>query len=567
MVVDNIKKYMLKYKFQLIKTIILGILNSLSFVLISLILKEITDTALSKDGERFTFVVIVSLILFILVGVINYLFYYTKTGYIKNIMVSLRGDVFKNISKKSYADFYGNSIGSYISNLINDLTLLENNYVTSIVDIVGEVVLFSCTIGVLININPIITIILLTISILMVIVPIIFGKKLNVLQINLSKALEVFTQKIKELLQGYEVINSFNLQKEIIYEFKDKNINYENSKLKYRRILFLSQSVSVSLSIICQLIAISIGGYFLMNDKISTGSLIAIIQLGTGILGPIQSIISHYTTIKSSKKIKEKIISLTNPVKPFNENNNKQKISRFNESIEIKNLNFGYNDSNLVIKDFSYVFQKNKKYLIIGESGCGKSTILKILLGYYTSYSGEILIDGVDYKTLDMSSINSVISLIDQNTYLFEKSIEENIKLNMKLDSKRYERLLKESKVDSFLPVLDSGLQYVLKDNGINLSGGQKQRISIARALAKNAPILIADEITSALDNKAAIEIENSILLFKDSTLISVSHKRNSDIMKKYDKILLMKAGSLVAEGSLDEISEYVNGKDVFEKG
>lgn len=557
---------MLKYKLQLIKTIILGILNSLSFILISLILKEITDTAISKDSARFTFISIISLVLFIVIGVINYLFHYIKSGYIKSVMILLRRDMFKNILKKSYIDFYDSSTGAYISNLINDLDILEKNYTTPIIDIIGEVVLFICTIVALININPIITVILLTISIVMVIVPIIFGKKLNLLQIKLSNSLEIFTQKIKDLVQGYEVINSFNLQKESIKDFEDKNINYESSKLKYIRTLFLSQSVSVSLSIICQLIAISIGGYFLMNEKISTGSLIAIIQLGTGILGPIQSIISHYTTIKSSKKIKEKIISLASPTKISNKNNSKNKILGFNDSIVIKNLSFGYDENNLVIKNFSYIFQKNKKYLIIGESGCGKSTILKILLGYYKNYDGEILIDGIDYKTLDISSINKNISLISQNTYLFEKSIEENIKLNMKLDNKRYKDLLNKSKVNGFLFTLDSGLQYVLKDNGINLSGGQKQRISIARALAKNAPILISDEITSALDNKTAMEIENSILSFKDSTLISVSHKLNSDIMKKYDKILLIKAGSLVVEGSLSEISAYVNMKDVFEK-
>ena len=188
-------------------------------------------------------------------------------------------------------------------------------------------------------------------------------------------------------------------------------------------------------------------------------------------------------------------------------------------------ISFGYTENKEIIHDFSYEFLKNKKYAIVGNSGCGKSTIVKLLLNYYDNYKGNILINDVNLNKIDMSSVYSHLSMVHQNAPILNDTLRNNITYYNDYSMEQVNRIVHEAGLDHFVESLPDGLDTVINENGNNISGGEKQRISIARTLLKNADLLIYDEPTSNLDHVTAKEIEKN-LLNRNNTCIMITHRQ-----------------------------------------
>ena len=207
-----------------------------------------------------------------------------------------------------------------------------------------------------------------------------------------------------------------------------------------------------------------------------------------------------------------------------------------------------------VLKDISYTFEKSKKYAIVGESGCGKSTLIKLMMGYYRNYDGKILVDQQDVNGATPLSVNELASMIHQNVYLFDKTIEDNVLLNHHFSDAQINQALTQSGVAKFMSQLTDGLKTSVGENGKNLSGGQKQRVAIARALIQQMPILMLDEGTSALDLQTAYDIERTLLGIGELTVITITHKLSEEILSQYDEIIVMDRGQIVEAGTFDEL-------------
>ena len=202
--------------------------------------------------------------------------------------------------------------------------------------------------------------------------------------------------------------------------------------------------------------------------------------------------------------------------------------------------------------NINLTLKKNKKYAIVGESGSGKSTLIKLLMRYYNDYSGSILIDNNDLKSIYSSDLYKNISMIQQNVFMFDDSIKENIRLYSNHDDDDILKSCERAGLSKLINSLPNGIDSLVGENGNKLSGGEKQRIAIARALINDTQILILDESTSALDNETAYNLENSLLNLKDLTLVTVTHKLIKNILNKYDEIIVMKNGSVVEKGSFE---------------
>ena len=202
--------------------------------------------------------------------------------------------------------------------------------------------------------------------------------------------------------------------------------------------------------------------------------------------------------------------------------------------------------------NINLTLEKNKKYAIVGESGSGKSTLIKLLMRYYNDYSGSILIDNNDLKSIYSSDLYKNISMIQQNVFMFDDSIKENIRLYSNHDDDDILKSCERAGLSKLINNLPNGIDSLVGENGNKLSGGEKQRIAIARALINNTQILILDESTSALVNETAYNLENSLLDLKDLTLVTVTHKLIKNILNKYDEIIVMKNGSVVEKGSFE---------------
>lgn len=289
------------------------------------------------------------------------------------------------------------------------------------------------------------------------------------------------------------------------------------------------------------------------KGEISVGTAIIIIQLSTHIVGPVKTSISLINQIKSVSLIVDKIDEI---LCDSSEDIEDLSLERFEKSIEIKNLNFSYSDERQALNNINLTFEKNKKYAIVGESGSGKSTLTKLLMRYYKNYNGEILIDNKNLQKILSHDLYKNISMIQQNVFMFDDSIKENIKLYADYSDDEILEVCGRSGLSNLISILPNGINSLVGENGNKLSGGEKQRIAIARSLINDTKILILDESTSALDNETAYNLETSLLSINDLTLVVVTHKLIKNILLSYDEIIVMKDGMIIEKGSFNDLIE-----------
>lgn len=294
------------------------------------------------------------------------------------------------------------------------------------------------------------------------------------------------------------------------------------------------------------------------NRKATAGILIASIQLMDIVDMAVLDFTYEVIDLKSIKLVKCKIMGIVDEQIPNEEGVEKE---TFNESIEFKNVCFSYEKDKEVLKNISFSLNKGNKYAVVGQSGSGKSTMLNLLLRYYTEYEGNIYIDGVDNRELKLSNLYRLISAIHQDVFMFDSDIKDNICLYNDYSEEEIKKAVEFSGLSNIINNVEGGINALVGENGGNLSGGEKQRISIARAIIKRTPIIFLDEATSSLDNEASWKVENSILNLKDITALIITHKLSGDLLKRYDKILVMKDGVLEEMGSFHEL---INNKSYF---
>ncbi|CEH34489.1 Lipid A export ATP-binding/permease protein MsbA [Romboutsia lituseburensis] len=390
------------------------------------------------------------------------------------------------------------------------------------------------------------------------IIPNSLSKKLILEKNKYSTTLEEITSVTKDLFSGFEVIKGFNISSKINSVFKKSSINVENSKKKCSILESIIRGFSLSFSVTIYLGVLLVGGYLMYKQNISVGTAIIIIQLSTHIVGPVKTSISLINQIKSVSLIADKI---ENILENSNCNNESTSLENFDQSIKIKNLSFSYTEERRALENINLTLEKDKKYAIVGESGCGKSTLIKLLMRYYNDYDGEITIDNKDIKSIYSSNLYKNISMIQQNVFMFDDTIKENIRLFSNHTDEKVLDTCKRAGIINLIERLPNGIDSLVGENGNKLSGGEKQRIAIARSLINDTKILILDESTSALDNETAYNLENSLLSLEDLTLIVVTHKLIKSILLKYDEIIVMKEGKVIEKGSFESL---INLKGYF---
>ena len=545
------KDYIFKYKYLLVLTVAIRCIGAAMQVYIALLIQQLIDAVVGGDMNAFSSMIVFAVVYFSLMGLVDYLTSTTQACYLKKTLVALKQDIFKGLISKDYASFHENNTADYLSNLTNDINLIETNYITPFLMMIGDVVIFIGTTAVLLWINPWVTVAMFAIAILLMVVPALFGRALESRQNQVSTEQSIFTTRIKDILEGYEVVKSYRMTKSVTTEFNAVNKTLEQYKFKSAHLKGVAQAISMMFAIGTQIAGMAIAGYFVIKGNMSVGNLFAVVQLGNGIQGPIMWIMQKVTMIKGMSGVNEKILAI---IQEGQKESNERALFSFEESIILEDVSFAYEEDMPVLKDISYTFEKSKKYAIVGESGCGKSTLIKLMMGYYRNYDGKILVDQQDVNGATPLSVNELASMIHQNVYLFDKTIEDNVLLNHHFSDAQINQALTQSGVAKFMSQLTDGLKTSVGENGKNLSGGQKQRVAIARALIQQMPILMLDEGTSALDLQTAYDIERTLLGIRELTVITITHKLSEEILSQYDEIIVMDRGQIVEAGTFDEL-------------
>ena len=287
------------------------------------------------------------------------------------------------------------------------------------------------------------------------------------------------------------------------------------------------------IGLVCQIGILCTTAALAIYQLVPYGAVLSIGNVAGFLCGSAQAVTSAFMTFALGKPIFNKFQSI---IPARNANINATDSLSFKEKIEFINVSFSY-PSKTVLSNVSMKFEKGKKYALVGPSGCGKTTILKLLLQFLNGYTGSILIDGKDIQTYSLESLYQQISYIDQEVYLFDTTIIQNIVLDQAFSESAISKAIEESALTELISDLPEGLNTTVGENGAKLSGGQKQRIAIARALIHQQPILLMDEGTSALDLANALEVESKLLNNPELTVILVSHHLNPEIVDKIDRI------------------------------
>jgi len=546
------KIYMKQNKVLLLFTILTSIIASLGYVFMAVLLQKLLDIAVGKNMQQFIPMVFFSIFYFVMLGIFLYLQSLLSKRITCKIIKQIRTDVFKGTVSQSMGDFGKRNTADYLSIITNDVKMIEDNFLLPLFEVVQYTVIFISSFVLMIYFDVIVTIVVFVAITLMFLVPSLLGKELEKRQNTFSSQLADFTAKLKDILSGFEIIKSYSMKQYVIQKFDKENSDTIHTKYSVDKLFALNEGLSSFLALMVQIVVLFLSAYFIITERITVGTLLGMVQVSSNLANPLIMIFTNIPKIKSIQPIIEKLTVLSKY--ELNEVPKKQSAT-FNSVVSISNLSFAYEKQNRVLDKINLHIEKGKKYVIVGKSGCGKTTLVKLLAGYYTEYSGKIHYDNTDLNMMNENDIVQLSSIIHQNIYMFNESVYDNICLHEDYSKESIDKAVKASGLNDVIEKLPEGLLYEAGEDGSNLSGGQKQRIAVARALIRNKPILILDEGTSAIDMQTAYDIENHLLKIEGLTIITITHNLKKELLELYDNIIYMENGEIIERGTFEELT------------
>jgi len=503
-------------------------------VFYNIIIRDIVDAATNglDYHEKMITVFIVIGIYFIIIILFNY----TKAFFIRRTMTRMKANYIKKVFKKNINEFQKENNALYLSSITNDYNRIETNYILPIIDLIYGMAAFIAGIFLFVVVNPLILLFAFGLMITNIVISYVSSNPVNKHNKERSEMFSSYTSFIKEVLSAFHIIKSNNLDAKVKKDYNDKSyqIQYKGYKIdKLQSFVFAIQNVNFLMTFIGLIIVVS---YMSFKGFITFGAVVLIVQNSEKIIWPVQMFSESIPKIFSVRSIFKRIDdSLVN----INDYQETISFSGFQDSLTFHNVSFSY-DNDLILDDVNLELKKGHKYLIVGPSGGGKSTFLKLLRKYFYPQQGEILIDGIPLKDIKKETYFAHIANIEQNVFLFEDTLRNNLTLYKEYDEEEVMEVIKRAGLWEFVEGLENGLDTMIYENGKNISGGEKSRIAIARGLLNKADIIFLDEAFASLDYEKAKAIEESILNLKDITIINVSHVVFKEHQKLYDKVLVV---------------------------
>lgn len=541
-----------KNKMCFIASVIMTIVMSFLNLMISWLIQQIMDSMANQNMQSAVRCAWIAASVVIAYTVANAVYRAVYPRFLQRAMQQYRDYAFSRLTQKSLRSFSKEGTALYVSALTNDCTSIENNYLAATFTLIE---LLFCFLGALIMMlyySPVMLVLAVALSFLPVAVSMTAGNRLTEQEKEISKKNERFVSIVNELLSGFPVIKSFRAETQASRLFSQRNEQAEEAKKNKRRTEQLISLLANDAGIIAQMGIFLAGAWLAISGRgVTAGVVIVFVQLMNYILNPISQVPLLWSNRKAAIALMEK---LSDALSENVREEGREKLNGFSEKIEVKDLTYGYEPESHVLKDLDVQFDAGKSYAIVGGSGSGKSTLLNLLMGSSSNYRGEICIDGVSIKNIESESLYQLMTSVQQNVFVFNDTIRNNVTMFHEFSDKEVTLALERSGLSEFIE--KRGEDFVCGENGANLSGGERQRISIARALLRKSPILLVDEATAALDAATARAVSFSILNLVGMTRIVVTHRLEEAILRRYDKILVMKNGTICEQGNFDTLMQ-----------
>ncbi|MBC6356844.1 ABC transporter ATP-binding protein [Lactobacillus helsingborgensis] len=467
------------------------------------------------------------------------IFFFCSSRYsaviIRAVDNSIRSSLAHVIGRQEYEGFNNHTEADYVSWFTNDINQinqdgffsLEQTYSSALLGIIASVILLSY--------HPLLFVTTLVFAVVMILFPRLFKKKLEELSQKQSSQNEVLTAKATDALEGFVNLLTLGQQKllnKIVYAASDKA---GRARVNYITEMSFSNSLINLISIFAQTILTVESGYLAFHNQLPIGAIIIVGSLSGNVFGSLTGISIYLTSIRAVQPIFDKYNKLANAQKKTGD----KEVAPLTQQIVFSDLSFSYpNSDRPILTNVAGSIKRGERVAIVGPSGCGKSTLVKLIGGLLTGYQGSLTWDNDEYRELNLSSLHKQIAYIDQSAYIFDGSLRYNITLDREATDKEVNAAITHAGLEEFVADNASGLDTVLKHAGNNISGGQKQRIALARQLLGNPQVILADEITSAIDEKDGQKIEQSLLDLDNITLIYISHHLRPEIKKQFDQVI-----------------------------
>ena len=478
--------------------------------------------------------------------------YASEPRFIAKAMRQYKDFAFQKLTEKSISSFRAESTAAYLSALTNDAASVEADDLSQLLSVITKAVTFFGALAMMLWYSPLMTAIAAGVTVLPLIASLLTGGQLQAAEKRVSDRNRDFTAALSDCLGGFSVVKTFRAEKEIFRLFADSNRALEQEKFSRRRVKALVGMIGAIAGIVAQLGAFLAGAYLALAGKgLTAGAVFMFVNLMSFMIGPVAELPALLAARKAARGLIDK---LADALEQDEAQPDGVHITPLARELRFENVRFSYDGETEILRGVSARFEAGKAYAIVGASGSGKSTLLNLLTSPGTAYDGSILLDGTELRTIAPESLYETVSLIQQNVFVFNASIRDNITMFRSFPSEELAQAVRRAQLESLLA--DRGEGYLCGENGSGLSGGEKQRISIARSLLKHASVLLADEATAALDAQTAHQVTDDILSLTGVTRIVVTHTLEQAALRQYDGILVLKDGRIAETGSFDELME-----------
>ncbi|KGF12236.1 multidrug ABC transporter ATP-binding protein [Peptostreptococcus sp. MV1] len=517
------------------------------------LVSKIKDGGQGINFNNILKIVVILAVLYIVSALFSYVQSYIMSGVAQRISYRLREEISQKINRLPMAYFDKNSKGDIISRVTNDVDTLSQTMNQSLMQMITSIVTVVGVFIMMLSINFWMTLAALIVLPLTMLVLSLIIRKSQVFFKQQQKYLGDINGKIEETFSGQNIVRGYNGEKFEINEFDSINRYLYDTGWKSQFLSSIMMPIMNFVGNLGYVIVSILGGYMAINGKIAVGDIQAFIQYMRSFTQPLNQIAQIMNLLQSTAAAADRIFEFLDEDEI--DLSKKDVLEKEVEgNISFDHVRFGYDSDNIIIEDFSLDVRAGQKIAIVGPTGAGKTTLVKLLMRFYKLNSGKISIDGVDIDTLDLENYRKNFAMVLQDTWLFSGTIMENLKYG-KLDASDEEvyKATKAAHVDRFIMTQKQGYDTILTEDSKNISQGQKQLLTIARAILSNPKILILDEATSSVDTRTEVLIQQAMdNLIKDRTSFIIAHRLST--IRDADLILVLNEGDIVEQGSHEEL-------------
>ena len=572
-------KYMCKYKGRVLLVIIFAICSTIFNIVGPKILGNATTilanglmSSFTGSGEGIDFIGIGNIILWLIgLYIVSALFSYIQgfimTDVSMKVTYNLRKDISKKLNKLPLKYFDGTTNGEVLSRITNDIDTLSQSLNQSLTQIITSVTSLIGIVIMMFSINFYMTLITLCIAPISFIFIIAIIKKSQKHFKNQQEYLGNVNGHVEEMYGGHTVVKAFCGEDESLETFNKYNDKLYESAWKSQFLSGIMQPIMNFVSNIGYVGVCILGGYLAVSQGLAVGDIQAFMQYVRQFTQPIMQIANISNVLQQTVAASERVFEFLEEDEeipesdhPITINESDKPDSELNVTIEgsvqFAHVHFGYTDDKIIINDFSAIVEPGQKIAIVGPTGAGKTTMVKLLMRFYDVNEGAILVDGYDIRDFKRNDLRSLFGMVLQDTWLYSGSIKDNILYgNLKASDEDVIKAAKAAQADHFIRTLPGGYDMVLNEEANNVSQGQKQLLTIARAILADPKILILDEATSSVDTRTEVLIQKAMdNLMKDRTSFIIAHRLST--IRDADLILVMNNGDIVEQGNHNELMD-----------